>query len=215
MAMPAPIYSWNGIYIGANGGYGWSNLDTDSYDDSGALRGSGTQDRSGGFGGGQIGFNYMLNPNWLIGVEGDYDWASLTGSSDSCSSTGCSHSDGKTNWFATARGRVGYVMGDWLIYATGGAAWTHGSSVRTITSDGAATGESTTGTSTHPGWTAGAGVEYQFAPGWSVVAQYLYIQTKGDTEFVYPTSSANRRSDTTSHLNTVRLGLNYRFNWMR
>jgi outer membrane immunogenic protein len=208
-------YNWAGFYVGGNVGYGWTNIDSTAFNTAGDLAGTSSQDRRGIFGGGQIGYNFMIDPIFLVGVEGDFDWADLTGSSDSCSATGCSHSDGKTSWFATARGRLGYVMNNWLIFATGGAAWTHSSSVRTITAsinNPGVVGEVATGTSTHPGWTFGGGVEYGFAPRWSAVLEYLYIQTSGSTDFTYPTATADRHVDSIGHLNTVRLGVNYHFN---
>jgi outer membrane immunogenic protein len=218
MVVPVPVYNWTGCYIGGNGGYGWSDSTADVYDNDHEFIASGGQNRRGGFGGGQIGCNYMVSPNFLIGVEGDYDWASLTGSSDNCTEVGCVHNDGKTKWFATARGRIGYAANDWLFFATGGAAWTNGSGVRTITasSNSNLIGLSTTGGGTHSGWTAGGGIEYGFAPGWSAVLEYIYIQTSGTTDYIYasPYSAASRHSDVTAHLNTVRLGVNYHFNWM-
>jgi opacity protein-like surface antigen len=222
MPVKAPIYTapffgaynWAGFYVGGNVGYGWDNHDATAYDFAGVLTGTSSQERRGIFGGGQAGYNFMVNPNLLLGIEGDFDLADLTGSNDACGTVGCSHSDGKDSWFATARGRAGYVMNNWLIFATGGAAWVHSSSVRTITASNnqAVVGEVATGTSTHPGWTVGGGVEYGFAPRWSAGLEYLYIQTSGTTDFIYPTPSADRHVDSTSHLNTVRFAVNYHFN---
>ena len=77
---------------------------------------------------------FGLNPNFLLGVEGDIDGANITGTNSSClDATHCASSDGKNSWFATLRGQLGYVQDNWLIFATGGAAWVHGSATRTIT----------------------------------------------------------------------------------
>ncbi len=49
--------NWSGLYAGVNGGYGWS-ANTDNLDPA------------GGFGGGQIGYNFQRG-NIVFGVEAD------------------------------------------------------------------------------------------------------------------------------------------------
>src|SRR5215469_15806024 len=53
-AMPL-IYNWTGFYVGGHLGAGWA--------DAGS---------SGFLGGGQVGFNYQINPQWILGVEADF-----------------------------------------------------------------------------------------------------------------------------------------------
>src|SRR6516165_8916991 len=128
------VYNWTGFYVGGNGGYGWSNVSTTVYAlNTGVFEASDSSNRNGGFGGGQIGYNFLPFPHLLFGVEGDFDWASLTGNTSGSSLTGCSSSSHKIDWFSTLRVRMGYVVDDWLFYGTGGIAWTHGSTTRTIT----------------------------------------------------------------------------------
>src|SRR3974390_3726013 len=70
------VYNWTGFYVGANGGYGWSTVSSNNYSlINGAFGGSEQSPRSGGFGGGQIGYNALPFPHFLFGVEGDFDWA--------------------------------------------------------------------------------------------------------------------------------------------
>ena len=208
------LYNWNGFYLGANIGGGWQQNDNTGTNIASGAQSSSSQNRTGILGGGQLGYNYLVSPNFLLGVEGDFDGADLTGSDDACrDASHCSHSDGKTDWLATVRGRLGYVMNDWLLFATGGGAWTHGSSTRTITaSTNGSTGQSASASSTSDGWTVGGGVEYGFARNWSAKLEYLYVETKGSTDFYYPTASSNTHVDHTGHLDVVRLGINYHFN---
>jgi outer membrane immunogenic protein len=220
MALPAAVYNWNGFYIGGHFGYGWAHTDTDSYSlDSGVYQASGSLDRDGVFGGGQIGVNWMIMPNWLLGVEADLSAADLKGSSDNCSGTGCTHSDAKTDWFSTLRGRIGYAWENWLLYGTGGAVWTHHSTDRTITQSALhpeAEGLVASADGTSSGWTVGGGVEWGFAPSWSAKLEYLYFNVDSTNDFVYPCCSggADRRNESQSHSHTVRVGINYRFNWL-
>ena len=220
-----PVFNWNGIYIGGHVGYGWGTTDSDGFSlVTGAFTGSTSSDREGVFGGGQIGFNWVVVPHLLLGVEGDLSAANLTGTGDNCTATGCVHTDFKTDWFATLRGRLGLVMNNWLIYGTGGAVWTHSSNDRTIACLGAGcpavsvasplVGMVASVSGTHSGWTAGGGVEWGFAPHWTAKLEYLYFDVKSSNDFVYPGfAAAGRHAESETKYQTVRLGINYLFNW--
>ena len=77
MPAAAAVYNWTGLYVGVNGGWGWgqqdplnlisNRFDRDSFNISGGL--------VGGTVGAQIQQGYVV-----IGVEGDLDWADITGS---------------------------------------------------------------------------------------------------------------------------------------
>jgi outer membrane immunogenic protein len=64
------------------------------------------------------------------------------------------------------------------------------------------------------GWTAGGGVEYGFAPGWSAKAEYLHVDmgrfnftTAGGCAFTGGCVSP-------AVFDVVRIGVNYHFNWL-
>jgi outer membrane immunogenic protein len=61
----APIYSWAGIYMGINAGYGASRLSADYL--------SGSQSGSGWIVGGQLGANYQFGV-FVVGFEVDEQW---------------------------------------------------------------------------------------------------------------------------------------------
>ena len=82
----------------------------------------------------QAGYNYMLPNRLVVGAEVDASFPAfpnLSGISIGGSSTFLSPSLGAESFgetvlsFGTARGRIGYAPGDWLLYATGGFAWTY------------------------------------------------------------------------------------------
>jgi len=66
-----PPYNWSGLYLGANVGGAWSNrtlsIASTTWDDPGSTA------FIGGF---QLGYNLQAG-NFLVGVEGEFDWASF------------------------------------------------------------------------------------------------------------------------------------------
>ena len=112
-----PIFSWSGFYVGLNGGGAFGNSNwTDP-----VFGNTGNFDFSGGLFGGTVGANYQIGP-WVFGVEGDWDWTNLSGTTfvGSCAFVGCTT---QSNWLATVRGRVGWAWNRVLFYGTAGAAF--------------------------------------------------------------------------------------------
>src|SRR4051812_12271765 len=76
---PAPVYNWNGFYIGIMGGYGWSDrlgVTVAGFDFSTA-----SSNLRGGFVGGTIGYNYQFAGSPIvIGLEADGAWANINAS---------------------------------------------------------------------------------------------------------------------------------------
>ena len=75
----APIYDWTGFYIGANGGWGSSRNCWGIVPVGGVTIADGCVSRSGGVVGGQIGYRWQTG-QFVFGVEGQGDWANLSGS---------------------------------------------------------------------------------------------------------------------------------------
>ena len=223
----APFYNWNGFYIGGNVGAGTSHTDYNSYLSTGALEFTGNYDSSGFFGGGQIGFNYLVTPQWLIGIEADADWSSISGTSYGCTATGCSSGQTSINDFGTVRGRVGYVSGNFLLYGTGGWAWSESGTNRTINCVGATCATGGTGVAsplvgmaasssgTQGGWAAGAGIEYGILPNLTIRAQFLHLEFdnigRSFTYAGFPTAFRSTLANTGSE--TFTFGVNYLLNW--
>ena len=66
------------------------------------------------------------------------------------------------NWVSTLTGRVGLAFDRWLVYGKGGVAWANDSHDELLHA-----ARQRRGDGDGIGWTAGAGVEYAFAPQWS------------------------------------------------
>jgi len=175
-AAPSPLFNWTGFYLGGHAGYGWSDSEN--------------LDPKGWFGGGQIGYNWQYAPNWVFGLEGD-----ISGSDIKAGGGVTPLVASKTNYFGTGRARLGYTVDRVMVYGTGGVAWAHNKA-----NDAAFLDDRT-----HIGWTAGAGIEYAFAPNWSTKLEWLYADY-GSKTYALTTPT---RVDLTD--NSVKLGLNYRF----
>ena len=191
---PPPIvsvYNWTGFYVGINGGYAWGDSDWTvplvSTTPTGWLIG------------GTLGYNYQMG-SWVLGLEGDWDWADIKDSSP-CGAFSCQT---KNSWLATARGRIGYAFDRWLPYFTGGAAF---GKVEASSTNPAAPGANDTRT----GWTVGAGIEYAFLGAWSAKLEYLYVDLGSFDCNAACSGVAGVASSVDYKANVVRAGLNYKF----
>jgi outer membrane immunogenic protein len=173
----ATVYDWGGAYFGINGGYGFgqSQWGSDPLNPS-SLSSTGNFNVAGGLVGGTMGVSGQWGA-WVLGVEGDFDWQGLSGTSSSafCTSIISSPTVGSTaaglscktasNWFGTLRARAGYAWDRVLVYGTVGGA---GANIET-----ALTGLPYQSNAEF-GWTAGAGIEVAFADYLTVKFEYLF-----------------------------------------
>jgi outer membrane immunogenic protein len=211
----APLtYDWRGFYVGANVGGVNNKVDSNTIDiATGISTGTNSGSSSGIFGGGQVGYNFMATPNWLLGIEADISGASLRTSINETLAGATVNDTHKNDLFGTARGRVGYAAGNWLFYGTGGYAWSNESATRTQvtgTINAAVPGTVETANATVNGWAAGGGIEWGLTPNVSVKAEYLHYDFQ-KTRFSFPL--ANRRWEDNSSKDTVKIGVNWRLNW--
>src|SRR6202166_1084017 len=144
----ATAYDWTGVYLGGHIGYAagssrWSAMPTGAAGpaQSGSLdlfkAFNGFDGMGSYFEGFQAGYNSMLPSRWLFGVEADVSFPStITGTSTLSSATsGTASYAEQVEFSGTLRGRVGYAPNlgttHWLLYATGGFAWTFDQFTRT------------------------------------------------------------------------------------
>jgi len=212
-AIVSPAYDWSGFYVGANVGGAWNSGTTTNTALDGTFVSSGAAKNSGVIGGGQIGYNYMLSPNFVVGIEADVDATSLKGSV--LSIDGSNQHSTKLDEFGTVRGRAGIAQNNWLFYGTGGYAWSEGTVTRTqfaavvsMPPIPAPAGTVETSSNTRNGWVAGAGVEWGIAQNWTARVEYLYLDL-GNATSVFPLS--NRQQTSSLTINVARFGVNYKF----
>jgi outer membrane immunogenic protein len=197
----APPASWSGCYVGANVGAAWSH--TYVHDEVAPFGPIATLDDTAVAGGGQIGCDYQVASSWVIGVQAMYDGTGLA--SDATSPVLAPLTlHGQIPWFATLTGRIGFAISpSAMIYAKGGAAWTHTDS--SLLFDGVVVD---TANFDQSGWTAGGGVEWKINPRWSVFAEYDYLGF--DDKLVTSASGANL-GIVHQNVQTALVGLNLRF----
>jgi outer membrane immunogenic protein len=213
---PPPSYNLSSFYLGVQGGgalgdLDWAYLTGVPGGSSAPLLGGTTADQttSGGLIGATIGFNWQV-ATWVFGLEGDYAWASITGTA-ACPNPAF-NCRSKMDAFGTARGRIGWSWGPGMVYGTGGFAFGD-QRIRTVNIAGLATppsGTARNGSSEFTvGWTAGVGIEFAFARNWSAKAEALYFDLGTDRLTV-----DNILLVDAGHSGAVvRGGINYRFNW--
>jgi outer membrane immunogenic protein len=185
--------TWAGFYLGVNGGYGWGGGgDTFTYgaDFTRAKP-------EGGFGGGQIGYNFQSG-SFVYGVETDFQGGDIADSVTGDRYT----SRERMDWFGTARGRLGFSLGQALVYGTGGFAYGDVKQHAVLGAD------AFDNAGTRTGYTVGGGVEFKLAPSWSLKAEYQYLDFGSEK---LSDSYGNLTSDLDTNFHTARIGLNYRF----
>jgi outer membrane immunogenic protein len=205
-----PIYNWSGFYIGANGGWGQSHNCWDFVGVAGAIIADGCRDRSGGLVGGQIGYRWQTN-QFVFGLEAQGDWADLSNTRVSLINPLFSTRT-KTDGIGLFTGQIGYAWNATLLYVKGGAAVTSNrfSILDTFTGT-----ELAAASSTRWGGTVGVGLEYGFAPNWSVGVEYdhLFMGDSNNSFSVVNPIVAGALNRISQDVDMVTLRINYRFGW--
>jgi outer membrane immunogenic protein len=203
-SMIQAVYDWSGFYVGINGG--WAEDHDRRVGPAGGVLGS--YDTNGGTVGGQVGYRWQAGP-WVFGLEAQGNWADLSGSTASLLGGPITNVRSKMDAFGLFTGQVGYAWNNVLLYAKGGAAVTD----RNYENLGVgSTLLSSTGYDTRWSPTVGAGLEYGFAPNWSVGVEYNHIfEGRHGATFVTPAGVAIPGFNTGGDTDMVLGRLNYRF----
>jgi outer membrane immunogenic protein len=224
-AAPVPVFSWTGCFVGAHGGWGWGRKEVRevlvaSFASHSASR-SNSIDTDGAIFGGQIGCDYQFWGNWVIGIQGDFAGARITGDQNlgttpfGVASTDAGITHVRTDWLASVTGRIGWTgwLPRTLFYIRGGGAWVR-DKFDFISVNGNNDEFFATGTQTRSGWTIGGGIEYALAPNWSIFAEFNHYDFGNKTVARFLSTRSVTTFDAKQRIEAVRVGVNYRFNWL-
>jgi outer membrane immunogenic protein len=245
MPMKAPppaavaVFNWTGFYIGGFVGGAVADRNATStepvslgvlYNGFGAVNSYSLD--SSFIGGGTIGYNWQpVGSQFVLGLEGEIGYISLDRSVidvNAVTAFGPATPNGFDStkigdWYGVIAGRAGVAFDRVLLYAKGGVAFVEKRYNYTdvCVAPPALCGPATLvigNSDTQVTWAAGAGVEWAFAPKWSLKGEYLYLHTRetytqsaisGGTGGAAGFLWTNSHSDPGTH--TGKLGVNYRF----
>jgi outer membrane immunogenic protein len=199
---PLPQNNWNGFYAGVVGGGALASVRGTGLDGTAANAGEIGNNGSGFSAGGQAGWNWMIGPRVVVGVEGDISYLGIDHSSSNFNNLNAVYGL-DTSWIGTVRGRLAYNTGPALLYATAGGAW-----VNVKESLGAAAGTASA-SKTLSGWTVGGGIETVLWGNWSTKTEYLLVDVGNGSQLTGVGSGFVLTADHQYHL--FRSALVYRF----
>jgi len=205
------VYDWSGFYVGGHIGYGWADPNINP---GAGVTVTNHPQPNGFLGGGQIGVQWQTGA-WVYGIEADASYGNLddtrtctinpTGATLSCR--------GAPKYFGTVDARLGYAINNWLVYGKGGWAWSHEDFTQLFNAGAVCVGTPCNGGTNQYGWSVGGGVEYGFAPIWSVKLEYDFLDFPHSDTVTLSNGATTNTFTLTKTIQKVELGLNYRFNW--
>jgi outer membrane immunogenic protein len=223
-ALPPPVYNWTGCYIGGGGGYGMWNQDSYVRNAAGVpISATTTNGGRGWFGQGQAGCDYqftapIFNVNAVIGAFGDYDFDSLSGTSNTPLGVGSEKES--DSWSAGLR--AGWLVTPrFLSYFDGGYTQAR---FNQVNYSGLAAGAGPAGFSlaaqTYNGWFIGSGFEYALdilpISGLFLKTEYRYSSYNSTNVPFFTTATGAPLGTTlnsTKYTQMISTELVWRFNW--
>jgi outer membrane immunogenic protein len=199
-AIAAPAFNWTGFYVGIHGGYSRGDLtsDTDA---------TINHEPNGFILGGQAGANWQWT--WLVlGAEADLSYTNIKGSDATTFGPFIANVSSKYEYFGTVRGRAGVAFDRFLVYGTGGYAYSRADGSVQVTLAGLPVVAGTDKVNLS-GWTAGGGVEGAITNNVTARVEYLYVDFGKSSTAINLGFAFTDTFNTTAHI--LRGGLNYKF----
>lgn len=213
--MAAAVHNWSGFYVGINGGGGWSRKCWDITSDLGVPRPGipeGCHDATGGTVGGQAGYRWQSSA-FVLGLEGQGNWANFSGSNTSLYLAGNGGNRTKVDAFGLFTGQIGYAINNFLLYVKGGGAVTSDKYEGYLLPGGAVFDRAS---ETRWGGVVGIGGEFAFTPNVSFAIEYdhLFMGTRDVNMLstgVIPVVGVTRGERIRQDVDMVTARINYRF----
>ncbi len=205
-------YNWTGFYVGAHAGL--ANGQTTGAADLGIFSVNTDYSVDGALYGGHVGYNFQINPNVVVGIEGTLSAAEINGSTTCVVFLNCRR---EVDWLATVAGRIGYAMDRTMVYALGGVAW---GDVNTDVRDNIVNGGfiRLSGGETHVGWVLGFGIEQALSSNIRARIEYTHIDLGNETHNLgltflgVPVPGASLPSRVNLEIDAIKLGVSIAFN---
>ena len=207
-------YDWAGVYLGSDGGYGWSTSKGTLTSAPGAPLAPYSSAVSGPLAGLFIGGNYQFN-QLVIGVEGDWQWSNLIGNNQTLAPLGVSGAfpggpftiSTTVKDYTSIHGRLGLAFDRFFVFGTGGWAW--GNPLTSYALIGSAPFMTQGGSAS--GWSAGLGLDYAITNTVFARIEYRYTNLSAPG-FV---GGATNSADVTNRvpINDLRAGIAYKFGY--
>ncbi|MEW6438391.1 MAG: carbohydrate porin [Pseudomonadota bacterium] len=224
LAPPAPPVltqgnPWEGFYGGGHVGYVFAGSSAFATDPPGGVPSSGetsvvgvehidTAHEMGPLTAGlDAGYNFVMPSGLLFGPVVDFSFPGILRSNlqQDITTLGPSVINNNVQIYGSLGGRIGYTFGDWLVYGSGGFAYSRDQ----LTTTDYATGNVDDNLYFwRPGWTAGAGVEAFLTSNLSASLEYDFFDY-AHTGVYLPAAAEHYNSNLT--FQTIRAGLNYHF----
>lgn len=236
---PEDPVNWGGPYVGVFGAESSSRVSGESLKGDGTFGanalGESADDAFRGAGAGLLlGYQRHYANGFVVGLEADWSWLHQEGRQDSLVTSGNAWNGmtqasilRETQWISTARLRLGYVMGSFMVNVTGGLAMASLDETRTQYEGVSGPAQtiarfSEADHATPIGWALGIGGGWRISDAWTLRMDYLHTRFD-DVRFSFPdarggvvsgsgfASVQGRSISNDVTLQTLRIGLTYTF----
>ncbi len=214
---PPAHYNWSGFYFGGHVGVGMERDVVTDTTTTALFLNAGTKTNVSPYaliGGAQAGINLQFGPA-VVGAEGTWTSSALSDNQDTATLAANTQEESRSapHWYATATGKLGFAVNDWLFYAKGGGAWMHVDYDQLMLVGGIRAAQQQI-TDNRSGWTAGLGIEYAFNENLSAKLEYDFLDF-GTKNYTFNLASGGGPAalpvSIQSQTHMITLGMNYRF----
>lgn len=237
-AAPSAVYNWGGFYLGGDiGGAFTGPTATSNFVQNGTSQTVGQSTPAGLLAAGvHAGYNFQVSPQWVLGIEGDWQALGKSGTCGAMDPTrpcvdspanidGIITTNTSINSVGSVRGRLGVTFNDVMLYGTGGAAFANVSNTVGLRclDDGCGPTDRTklavvTPTSTtKTGWVAGAGAEWHVIGNWIARGEWLHYDLGSISSEMSAlnvgTCNCSASVSQKLHYDVLRVGFNYKFGY--
>ena len=226
--VPVAVYNWTGCYVGAGGGYGMFDDESRLVQNFGGQIQTSLKNDNGGrgwFGTVQVGCDFQIGSNIVIGAFGDYDWSGIKGDMSIPSEGLVGEEKLKNSW--AAGGRIGWIPWtntQFLVYVSGGYSQARFNQVNFAFASDGDPSRLALEKHTYKGWFIGAGYEYGLSwfaiPGLFWKTEYRFYDYRADEVPIFfvpggstvPIITERLSIDSRKFVQTIRTELVWRFN---